>query len=389
MSEKVVVTKSYLEDIGKQIIAKGGATAPMKPQDMAAAIAAIPSGDSYDFIKPDGWPNLRDIVKSVPKDGYAHRIAFLIFIDPEDSPEDCVTPIFNGCVAVCDGEGTVSGSNIVWSTTGYHWYVLLTNEPNGVRQATSNGAYDTKAIKWICGDGESSLYCTTPTIAPSYCECVECIEGCDLYLTAYAILETKALRFIDCASFYAAPNSNANGMFRNSPSLISIKASGSFRVFMPACFSGACRALENIPLQIDTSGLLNCQNIMSGAYALKKIGNYFDFSSVSISNNSPFNNIYALNEMPSVIVPSAITTSGKFEIDFSQSNLISKESLFEFAKFGTIPDGHPSAGKSGDATGFPVRPLLKLSPIVRSMLTKSEQADFATSLSNHGWDLSW
>lgn len=41
---KAIITESHLTDIANAIIAKGGADAPLKPSEMAAAIAAIPSG---------------------------------------------------------------------------------------------------------------------------------------------------------------------------------------------------------------------------------------------------------------------------------------------------------------------------------------------------------
>lgn len=43
-TEKAVITQSHLTDIANAIIAKGGATAPLLPSQMAGAIDAIPSG---------------------------------------------------------------------------------------------------------------------------------------------------------------------------------------------------------------------------------------------------------------------------------------------------------------------------------------------------------
>lgn len=49
MADKAVVTQTTLDAIGQAIIAKGGATAPMTPAQMPAAIAAIPSGGGGRF----------------------------------------------------------------------------------------------------------------------------------------------------------------------------------------------------------------------------------------------------------------------------------------------------------------------------------------------------
>ena len=59
---KAIITEQYLHDIADAIIAKGGATAPMTPAQMPAAIANIPSGggggsagfNDVNFYMPDG-----------------------------------------------------------------------------------------------------------------------------------------------------------------------------------------------------------------------------------------------------------------------------------------------------------------------------------------------
>ena len=53
MADKAVVTQSTLDAIGQAIIDKGGATEPMTPAQMPAAIASIPTGD----IWWTGWKN--------------------------------------------------------------------------------------------------------------------------------------------------------------------------------------------------------------------------------------------------------------------------------------------------------------------------------------------
>ena len=49
---KALITESHLTDIANAIIAKGGATAPMTPAQMAAAIAVIPSGGGFSLPVP-------------------------------------------------------------------------------------------------------------------------------------------------------------------------------------------------------------------------------------------------------------------------------------------------------------------------------------------------
>lgn len=55
MATKAVVDNATLDAIGQAIITKGGATAPMKPSEMPAAIAAIPSGGGSADFPFDGW----------------------------------------------------------------------------------------------------------------------------------------------------------------------------------------------------------------------------------------------------------------------------------------------------------------------------------------------
>jgi len=60
MKEKAIISNSTLNDIGQAIIAKGGASAPMYPRDMAAAIQAITpqsseiTGKSFDLSTEKG-----------------------------------------------------------------------------------------------------------------------------------------------------------------------------------------------------------------------------------------------------------------------------------------------------------------------------------------------
>ena len=58
MATKCVVNKSTMSGIADAIRAKGGTTDAMLPSEMAAKIAAIPSGGSggLDWAKPDDWP---------------------------------------------------------------------------------------------------------------------------------------------------------------------------------------------------------------------------------------------------------------------------------------------------------------------------------------------
>lgn len=58
---KVAIETATLDAIGQAIITKGGAVAPMKPSEMPAAIAAIPSGGIEEYPKPwanDEWTHL-------------------------------------------------------------------------------------------------------------------------------------------------------------------------------------------------------------------------------------------------------------------------------------------------------------------------------------------
>lgn len=71
-TEKAVITQSHLTDIANAIIAKGGASSPLLPSQMAAAIEAIPTGGGEPSGKSDVnfYTPYGDLVKSFTKDEF-------------------------------------------------------------------------------------------------------------------------------------------------------------------------------------------------------------------------------------------------------------------------------------------------------------------------------
>ena len=108
---KAIITEQHLHDIADAIIAKGGATAPMTPAQMPAAIAAIPSGggEEYDWDKRRaelGWPDIEAILAADTHDYPGKQIELIT--DAADST------ILKGGVAYLTSEG-----DFIESTSNY------------------------------------------------------------------------------------------------------------------------------------------------------------------------------------------------------------------------------------------------------------------------------
>ena len=76
MATKAVVNNATLDAIATAINTKAGTNGTMKPSEMAAAIASIPSGR---WMPPTGWPDLWKI----DKHGYNYMVAYLFKADDE------------------------------------------------------------------------------------------------------------------------------------------------------------------------------------------------------------------------------------------------------------------------------------------------------------------
>lgn len=125
VTEKAVITQSYLTDIANAIIEKGGATAPMKPSEMAEKIAAIPSGGKTygsPFVPPAHFPDIRSILDS-NVDAYKYKCIALF---DESSPRG-----LNFSKASSIGvEKYITNDGQTFTTGGYH---DVNSDANGMR----------------------------------------------------------------------------------------------------------------------------------------------------------------------------------------------------------------------------------------------------------------
>lgn len=153
MSAKVVVTKEYLQKIGEAIIAKGGASAPMKPQEMAGAIGNIPSGGEtdpyrvgYRWNPPKDWPNLRKLVAEMNPEDYGfpstwtYKRAFLVCTEKDIS-------IFRGNRGVVFSDGEVNVVDLEYTNVKHIW-----DKSKDVRDS------DGRLLRWCVSFGPTSGY---------------------------------------------------------------------------------------------------------------------------------------------------------------------------------------------------------------------------------------
>ena len=111
---KVTIDEETLNEIGSAIITKGGASAPLKPSEMAAAIVAIQSGEELPLYAPAMFPDEKMTPPEWFEDGKVH-----LWVDFGLNPSDDTIGLriganSVGCVEVDWGDGTVEANTEVY-----------------------------------------------------------------------------------------------------------------------------------------------------------------------------------------------------------------------------------------------------------------------------------
>ena len=268
MADKAVVTQTTLDAIGQAIIAKGGATAPMTPAQMPAAIAAIPSGGDG-WVRPDGWADMEKIVAENQREEYAGSVGILV-----DNYSDTFRISGANAYLYSDGTFTTSSATHTWNDGAQkddednlgRWVILYYIENNVTNLSASGLTY----VRCIVGSDTTkitnlNIRCTNPKLCK-----IEFLKAKELawntgnyYMQSYLLKEIAAERVVisdDCQSL----------------------------------FSG-CRSLIKIPDVIDLSGCTNANSLFSNCVSLKSFGELNLQSCLSC--NSIFNACYSLKSI--------------------------------------------------------------------------------------------
>ena len=287
MADKAVVTQTTLDAIGQAIIDKGGATEPMTPAQMPAAIQSIPSGGepgldpiAYDPVKGalgTAWKVL------IPYDNFEYKVKNLKLaygissttIDWGDGITESIGNVIDKVhVYATQGEYTITVPNELSKVclTGYNGFVG-NNVANCIREIISIGTRVSDVVELAnhCVNLEMScglppacktLYCTFYGCA-SLKRFVEIPESC--VNAGYTFCECYSA----CGKLPELPDgiTNIDFIFNKCKN-----ATGDVPIIPSSCNSAnnsfsECSSLGGVIKGLFSTG--NCSSMFSGCYSLR------------------------------------------------------------------------------------------------------------------------
>lgn len=316
-----VINDSTLTSIADAIRAKGGATGPMLPQEMAGAIDAIPSGGSGGWVKPEDWPDLRKVMDDDnPTDygisaAYTHKLGMLF-----DSSFKGWN-VFNlaGAKAYRLSDGTVVKSN-TGSTTRpigekYFWIICYSDVDFSENIPTSskyfgNGAQMAKWYIWRGCSVQKYKYTTFAQNSATKYDDVR-FEG----MSRFEATDTSRGNFIQ--GIQGNVSFDVDDIYVKTFSLQSFisktrSISANIHVEMMAgSWSGvaniAFTLMKKVPTGIDWSKVTSLNQVFQYTYELEELPEDMDLSNCT-SIWFGFTNCNNLKALPDVIDLSGITS---------------------------------------------------------------------------------
>lgn len=430
MSDKAILSHSILNSIGQAIIDKGGASAPMLPSEMAAAIEAIPTGDPYhnEQWDPPSWmPNLRKILAEDTVTGYAHKYAIIV----DDYLEDGGISRYSGAAAMRVGNGNVTTANYAPLVDGvtkdgatFYTVVYYTNA-DSVYAPTPGG------LVWLCSGDDTLNIDLSPTLNARLK--LRCLEG-NFYSVSnsdYALQTNYALEAI-IGSIDLSACTKYSRIFASDFSLRTLPANtvlgdgdGKFTFL----FSG-CRALKKLP-EIDLSRATILGETYSGCSSVSspidivaplvttigqilrenrrtKLSNRIYLPAVTMLSQYMFLDVqvrFFCDEFVATGLTSDINTNvfnymgsfiwglpKKFQVNksftFSSLTGLKAEYKDSFAKFeyGSLVDDC-FASNLYDATGLNLTATMP--SVLKGFYSATEQAAIQAAFNAKGWTLAW
>ena len=348
---KVTIDEETLDGIGQAIIAKGGATAPMTPAQMPAAIASIPSGgggssgfNDVNFYMPDG---------TIAKSYTAAEFAGLTALPDQPSLDGLTAQGWNWTLADAKtyvaSYGKLNIGGMYVTDNGETRLYLTIAEPYRLEQPLRFGRSGGTGITVDWGDGSTPVTYThtSQTIVKhtypgsgDYVIRISSVGSAKLLVgtASYNIFGNTSQSSSNPACVYSSRlrkveiglsvTSIGNSAFSNCYSLSSVVIPSSVTSLERDAFSD-CYSLSSVVIpssvtSIGVSAFISCYLISSVAippsvtnlgpsafYECYSLSSVTIPSSVTSSWDSAFSDCYSLS---SVVMPSSVTSLGDFAL---------------------------------------------------------------------------
>ena len=365
---KAIITEQHLNDIADAIIAKGGATAPMTPAQMPAAIAAIPSGgvdpdDPEAFVPPDDWPNLYRVLKEDDAAGIDpslnRKIAFLIAPSVQSLS-------WNFAKAWKTSEGETVNSTLLEKTYApgsYHWVIAYSDGDITVNN-TEIPTVRTSAL-WICGADPAKLKSGGLGWSNIFSENVTAVIDCPF--------DMKYFRY-EYALKYVRGGKNENA--------ITSRTIGDGNVWQQLF------VLQRMPINdnffIHNSRQTDSKSLFAGCHSLKRLPNMIDLH--QYLTGSPFTDLYSLEAYPRRL-------KANLSFGFVTSKRILVRSSFAVIENGVCPN---TENATSDSYGLVNNintctngtQTITVDVQTKNLFTADEWTAIANCLSAKNWNLS-
>ena len=367
---KAIITEQHLHDIADAIIAKGGATAPMTPAQMPAAIASIPSGGG-DNWPPSDWPDYKQILASHQKDGYPYS-QIMVFRSSGPSEEVYIRGgdhylLSDG--SEFDSDGVRDGVLHVWGSTGD----IHTDSDGDLRWVIS---YNSISDVFFNSYGERHYgknhvlqdlvhYAPPGSFTKLYAQnsfyFIYAIEGGIFYSTGFY--------FFNCGYFLKSfavesIHENSSALTTNALSNLTarrplIKDHSSTRLFLQRVFDEVKTAADSF----------------NSCYSLQRVPDVLDLSSCT-STASMFYNCISLTELPTHVT--AIRG-----LSFSNSSGVSRDSVATFDGNGNVVGGF--VGNLNVKPSDAGTQTMAFNSSIKALFTADEWTAVKTCLTDKGW----
>ena len=325
---KVTIDEETLDGIGQAIIAKGGATAPMTPAQMPAAIQSIPSGgggssgvNDVNFYMPDG---------TIAKSYTAAEFAGLTALPDQPSLDGLTAQGWNWALADAKtyvaSYGKLNIGGMYATDNGETRLYLTIAEPYRLEQPLRFGRSGGTGITVDWGDGSTPVTYThteQTIVKHTYPGSGDYVIRLSSVGGAEILLEGSSTDNI----FGSSSQSSSNPARAYSSRLKKVEIGSSVTIIGDSAFSN-CYSLSSVVIpysvtSIEISAFSNCYSLSSVTIP----------SSVTSIGNSAFTNCYSLS---SVVIPSSVTSIGNSA--FTNCSGIVKYDFTEHAQVPTIPD---------------------------------------------------
>ena len=345
MADKAVVTQTTLDAIGQAIIDKGGATAPMTPAQMPAAIQSIPSGgDDIHWHKPANWPDIRAIMNEKMAEYPQYPYADIMLLDANENKP---------MVGFLGGQAYLT-SDGVFATSGNHYWDMSKDIDIGGGEK----------VRWIITFGTVAertrfLMADYPSIASEILWIVGSEGRYMMNLYAYRLYKIQCLDL----------DVKIQNLFSISDAISLVEIKSSIEILSSltnarGVFNG-CRSLRSVP-EMDLSSVTDCAEMFSRCSSLQTIPD-FDLSACT-NCSSMFNGCNCKGTRPKLVAP--LNTA---DVNFIFSTFLPREIVLT----GIVLGGTRNFAQYNTEQVFPVKVQVGSSFNMTQLFPESTKQNFA------------